>query len=139
MNEPIVNPLWFYLIDMAGTIVCVSLFLFIISFVLNVAAHCKMEECEEQINYYEKWGNDKKVQENLAKKRQYEIFAKAIVKVTVVSFLLFVFVPNTSTAQKMFVAHCITRANVEKIGDYTDKTFDKLIEKIIKASESIKK
>lgn len=38
----------------------------------------------------------------------------------------------------MYVAEHITPANIQATGEFSDKAVDKLIEKIVKASETVK-
>lgn len=48
-------------------------------------------------------------------------------------------VPTRDEAIAMYVARYITPANIKATGEFADKAVDKLIEKILKASETVKK
>ena len=65
--------------------------------------------------------------------------AKIIVCMALLLDILGVFLPTEKEIYAMYAAEHITPANIEATGEFTGKTVNALIEKILKASESTKK
>lgn len=118
MNEPIVSPwliYWAGRIDMIQGICCiVGLFVTIYAMFVAVAAMTD-------------FNNDKDVKA-----------AKIIVCTALVLDMLGVFLPTEKEIYAMYAAEHITPANIKATGEFTGKTVDALIEKILKASKAEK-
>ncbi len=65
-------------------------------------------------------------------------FTKKLACVALIVDALAMVVPTKDEVIAMYVAGYITPANIKATGEFTDKTVDKLIEKILKASETVK-
>ena len=65
--------------------------------------------------------------------------AKVIVCTALILDMLGAFLPTEKEIYAMYAAEHITPANIKATGEFADKTVDKLIEKIVKASEVTKK
>lgn len=65
-------------------------------------------------------------------------FTKKLTCVALIVDALAMVVPTKGEVIAMYVAGRITPANIKATGEFTDKSVDKLIEKILKASKAIK-
>ena len=65
-------------------------------------------------------------------------FTKKLTCVALIVDALAIAVPTKDEMIAMYVAGRITPANIKAAGEFTDKSVDKLIEKILKASKAIK-
>ena len=65
-------------------------------------------------------------------------FAKKLTCVALIVYVLAMVVPTKDEMIAMYVARYITPANIKATGEFADKAVDKLIEKILKASEAMK-
>lgn len=65
-------------------------------------------------------------------------FTKKLICVALIVDVLAMVVPTKDEVIAMYVARYITPANIETVGEFTGKTVDALIEKILKASKAIK-
>lgn len=119
MNEPIISPwliYWAGRIDIIQGICCiVGLFVTIYAVMVTIASVTDVKDKET------------------AKA------AKIIVCIALILDILGLFLPTEKELYAMYAAERITPANIEAMGEFTDKTVDKLIEKILKASEATKK
>lgn len=119
MNEPIISPLLFYLagrIELIRIICCV-VGLVVTALVTRIAIAVLTDDCE----------HDDSVKQ-----------LKILFCVALILDTLAVFLPTKTEMFAMYVAEKITPANIEAIGGFTEKTADALIEKILKASKTIK-
>lgn len=120
MNEPIISPwliYWIGRLDMIHNFSCVLgilLTLFAVIVVIMVIT------------------NDDNCDDDLKK------FLKKLVCVALIFDALALFVPTKTEAIAMYTATYITPANIKATGEFADKAVDKLIEKILKASEAAK-
>ena len=64
--------------------------------------------------------------------------AKIIVCIALILDILGTFLPTEKEIYAMYAAKHITPANIKATGEFADKAVDKLIEKILKASEAAK-
>lgn len=108
MNEPIISPIWFYIIDLCDSLV---MGLFILAAFLFVCLMIGIDELERK-NFL----------------KSYLIFFAMVI-------LLIIFIPSGKTVRNMLIASQITPAQVEAVGKLTETSIDKVIDKIIKASE----
>lgn len=119
MNEPIISPwliYWAGRIDFIQTICCVMGFL-TTAFAVTAAMVVLT--------------NDYKHEESV------KAF-KILVCAALILDTLAVFLPTKTELLAMYAAQYITPANIKATGEFTDKTVDKLIEKILKASKAVK-
>lgn len=111
MNEPIINPIVFYLIDLAGDLeafVCVALIAIIAIFA--ILYFCFSDEIND--------------------------FTKKVIKPTIITIVILALVaiaiPSDKTMYAMLVSNYVTQENVEKAEDkvkeITDYIFDKVEE-----------
>ena len=119
MNEPIISPLLFYWagrIELIRIICCVEGFV-VTALVVTIAIAVLTDDCEHDYSV-----------------KQLKILAC----VALILDTLAVFLPTKTEMFAMYVAEKITPVNTEAMGGFTEKTLDALIEKILKASKTIK-
>lgn len=119
MNEPIVSP---WLIYWAGRIDMIQGICCIIGFFVTIYAMFATLAAMTAFN-----SNDKDVKA-----------AKIIVCTALILDMLGAFLPTEKEICAMYAAEHITPANIKATGEFADKAVDKLIEKIAKASKTIK-
>lgn len=105
MNEPIISPWLIYVLDVADAIKSTMLLVAVASGVIGLFALCAKE---------------------------YDLFAKRVVTIFIVSCTLAIFVPSERVICKMIIVSHVTPANIQKAGDSLDTVIDKAIEKIQK-------
>ena len=115
MNAPIINPIWFYLMDVSGKVgfatgsICFVTAVFFVFF--GVGWLCS-EETNEKV---------KKEELNILKK-----FAT----ISVITGLIFFIIPSQPTMMKMLIAQNVTYERVEGGKEMMKETVDYLFEKI---------
>ena len=118
MNEPIISPwliYWAGRIDFIQAICCIVGFIVtIFTVVVTIAAIAD--------------SNDKETIK----------VAKILVCTALILDMLGAFLPTKTEIFAMYAAEHITPANIKATGEFADKAVDKLIEKILKASETMK-
>ena len=119
MNEPIISP---WLIYWAGRIeliqvVCCVVGLVVTAFAVTAAMAVLTDDYE----------HDESVRA-----------LKILVCAAFILDTLAVFLPTKAEIFAMYAAERITPANIKATGEFTGKTVDTLIEKILKASEAVK-
>ena len=119
MNESIISP---WLIYWAGRIeliqvVCCVVGLVVTAFAVTAAMAVLTDDYE----------HDKSVRA-----------LKILVCAALILDTLAVFLPTKTEIYAMYAAERITPANIKATGEFTGKTVDTLIEKILKASEAVK-
>lgn len=119
MNEPIISP---WLIYWAGRIELIRIICWVVGFVVTALAIAgtiavMTDDCE----------HDDSVKE-----------LKILVCVALILDTLAVFLPTKTEMFAMYVAEHITPATIKATGEFTGKTVDTLIEKILKASKAVK-
>ena len=115
--EPIINPLWFYLIDTITStkeliVILGSLLLFVLlfrSFMSN--------SIEDFTNFWKEKG-------------------KKGLLISLLLIILGCLIPGTETAYKMLVASLITHDNIAMLGDSVSNVVDYIIESVDKLIES---
>lgn len=120
MNEPIISP---WLIYWAGRIEFIQIVCCVVGFV--VTAFAVVTAMAVLTDDYE---HDESVKA-----------LKILVCAAVVLDTLAVFLPTKTEIFAMYAAEHITPAAIKATGEFTGKTVDTLIEKILKASEATKK
>ena len=115
MNEPIISPwliYWAGRIDMIQGICCiVGLFVTIYAMFVALTAMTDVNNSKESVNA-----------------------AKIIVCTALVLDILGVLLPTEKEIYAMYAAEHITPATIKATGEFTGKTVDTLIEKILKAA-----
>lgn len=119
MNEPIISP---WLIYWAGRIDMIQGFCCIIGIIVTIYA---------MIATLAVMTDDNKDKESVKA-------VKIIVCTALALDMLGTFLPTEKEIFAMYAAEHITPANIKATGEFADKAVDKLIEKILKASEAIK-
>lgn len=116
MNEPIISPwliYWAGRIDMIQGVCCiVGLFVTVYAMLVGVAAITDVKDKET------------------AK------IAKIVICTALILDILGAFLPTEKEIYAMYAAKHITPANIKATGEFADKAVDKLIDKILKASEA---
>ena len=116
MNEPIISPWLIYLI---GRIDILNGFCFIVGFTATIAFTILTIL-------------------TFASGSEITSFLKKLFCITLVLDIFAFFVPSKTEVIAMYAASYVTPANVKATGEFADKAVDKLIEKILKASEAAK-
>lgn len=128
MNEPIISPwliYWMGRMDMIHHFCIVAGFLLTMCAGISVTAFVlSLFDCD-----FVRDGDFGKALLN---------FAKKLTCVALIVDALAMAVPTKDEIIAMYVAGYITPANIKAAGEFTDKSVDKLIEKILKASKAIK-
>ena len=126
MNEPIISP---WLIYWAGRIDMIHHFFIVAGFLLTMCAGISITafvsnlfDCSSDFNDFGK---------------AFLSFTKKLTCVALIVDALAIAVPNKDEMIAMYVAGRITPANIQATGEFTGKTVDTLIEKILKASKAI--
>ena len=119
MNEPIISP---WLLYWAGRIefiqiVCCVVGLVVTVLAVSVAIAVLTDDYEHDESFKA---------------------LKLLVCAALILDTLAVFLPTKTEIFAMYVAEHITPANIQATGEFTGKTVDTLIEKILKASETVK-
>ena len=115
MNEPIISPWIFYALFVVDNLKCALVILMIICACAIV--FMPMVVAEEDFGKY----------------------AKRIVILFIISGLLMVVTPDSKTVTQMIVAQHITKSNIEKAGQLTERAVDKIIEKVISIKNEMNK
>ncbi len=115
MNEPIISPWLIYLI---GRVDILNGFCFIVGVTATIAVTILTIL-------------------TLASGSEITSFLKKLFCITLVLDIFAFFVPSKTEVIAMYTATYITPANIKATGEFADKTIDKLIEKVLKASEAI--
>lgn len=112
--EPIINPLWFYLIDIGASLRVVSLTTgFLIWVVLGIASiGCLFWSID---CFKEFWGYK---------------YTKPIAIAGFISIIVGCFIPCTEAAYQMLVASLVTPDNIKAVGDSIFSVVDYIIESI---------
>lgn len=121
MNEPIVSPWMFYMIDV---LVSLRHFLFVIIIVLVVPLFLAL--CA----YLSSVTDDDVDDETLEILRCVRKIFFTLCAIISVSVVLIIAIPSQDTMYKMLAANYLTPANIESVGESVDKIADKVVEKI---------
>lgn len=115
MNEPIISPWVFYalfVVDNLKSALVLSMIIF-----ASAIVFMPMIVAEEDFGKY----------------------AKRIVIFFIISGLLMVVTPDSKTLTQMIIAQQITKSNIEKAGQLTERAVDKIIEKVISIKNEMNK
>ena len=119
MNEPIISP---WLIYWAGRIEFIKIICCVVGLVVTVFA-----VTATIVVLTDDYEHDESVKA-----------LKILVCAAFILDTLAVFLPTKTEIFSMYAAEHITPANIKATGEFTEKTVDTLIEKILKASEAAK-
>lgn len=119
MNEPIISP---WLVYWAGRIGFIQIICCVVGLVVTALA--VMAAMAVLTNDYEHNESVKAL--------------KILVCAALILDTLAVFLPTKTEIYAMYAADRITPANIKATGEFTGKTVDTLIEKILKASKAVK-
>ena len=118
--EPIISPLWFYLIDVVTSLRAVSLTTgFLICGVLGIASIGILFWSVD--SFKEFWGYK---------------YTKPIAIAGFISIVVGCLIPCTETAYQMLVASLVTPDNIAAVGDSVTNIVDYIIESVNKLIES---
>lgn len=124
MNEPIISP---WLIYWAGRMNMIHHFCIVAGVLLTMGAAISATTAVTSLDCDRGFG------------KALSNFAKKLACVALIVDALAMVVPTKDEVVAMYVARYITPANIKATGEFADKAVDKLIEKILKASEATKK
>lgn len=120
MNDPIISPYVFYLIDVLNSINKILTAAIIVG--LGV-----------EFGVFVNW-----LCGNIEYKKMFSLTKKWIVGMAVI-LLLAVVIPSKETCYQMIVASQVTPANIQKAGDTIDKSLDKISDFIVNTADKINK
>lgn len=123
MNEPIISP---WLIYWAGRMDMIHHFCIVAGVLLTMGAAISAATAVTSLDCDGGFG------------KALLNFAKKLACVALIVDALAMVVPTKDEMIAMYVARCITPANIKATGEFADKAVDKLIEKIVKASKAMK-
>ena len=116
--EPIINPLWFYLIDVVDKINLICIIMLVIALiVLSAISICVVSDMVGDI-----------IEED--EKQAYFKYIKISLKVIIPCIIITSFTPSSDTIYKMIIADNITPHNIEVVGDTIEGGIDYIFEKI---------
>ena len=116
--EPIINPLWFYLIDVVDSLqIVVGIILMLSCIALAIVSIIMFFEYSEL--YLEE-----------REKQAYFKYLKITLKVIIPCIIITSFTPSSDTIYKMIIADNITPHNIEVVGDAVEGGIDYIFEKI---------
>lgn len=120
MNEPIISP---WLLYWAGRIDMIQGFCLIVGFIVTIYTMMAIIAVMTDVN----------------KDKESVKAVKLLICIALLLDTLGVFLPTEKELYAMYAAEHITPANIKATGEFADKAVDKLIEKILKVSEAVKK
>lgn len=116
--EPIINPLWFYLIDVVDNLqTVVGIILMLSCIALAIVSLIMFFEYSEL--YLEE-----------REKQTYFKYLKTALKVIIPCIIITSLTPSSDTIYKMIIADNITPHNIEVVGDAVEGGIDYIFEKI---------
>ena len=118
--NPIINPLWFYLIDTVTSLKVVFLVIgVLIGMVLTIVSVCHLSWDVD--DFKEFW--------------EYK-YTKTIAVVGIIFLIVGCLIPGVETAYKMLVASLVTPDNIAAVGESVSSVVDYIIESVDKLIES---
>ena len=133
MNEPLISPWMFYLLDVLSPldfILGTTALLSSIGAILCFMVKTDMEDEAEHCGYEGYYGR-----QAAKTNRRFKI----LLAIACVTMLFTVLVPSKSTVIQMYIASKVTPANLNAAADMGEKAADKMIEKIIEAAKRFRK
>lgn len=120
MNEPIISPYVFYLIDILNSISKILTVAIIAGVSIGLVA---------VVNW---------IVGDFENKKLFSLTKKWMVGMAVI-LLLAVVIPSKETCYQMLVASQVTPTNIQKVGDTIDKSLDKIFDFIVNTANKIDK
>lgn len=120
--QPIINPMWFYLIKICDTIVEVAGILIIILIIVGGIAIFYINEDVGISDFFD--------EEAVEAMNKIKSIIKKYIIILSVAIGIIVFVPDEDTIYKMIVASQVTPNNIELVGDTVENSIDYIFEKI---------
>lgn len=116
--KPIINPLWFYLIDIVDNIDLICIIILIIALLaLGFISFCVFGGTV--YDTYKK------------KERQlYPKYLKIVLKIIIPCIIITILTPSSDTIYKMIITDNITPHNIEIVGDTVESSIDYIFKKI---------
>lgn len=115
-NEPIIRPLWLYLIDLLNKLNVLMFLVLVVTVGITIIA---IAYCLSEWGYFE---------DDEAKEIK-RVFKKVIVVILVVA-LVVVAIPTKETMYTMLIAEQITPANVQYVGESVEGCVDYMFDKV---------
>lgn len=116
--EPIINPLWFYLIGVVDNLqIVVGIILILSCIALAIVSFIMFFE------YLESYLEERE-------KQTYFKYLKTALKVIIPCIIITILTPSSDTIYKMIIADNITPHNIEVVGDAVEGGIDYIFEKI---------
>lgn len=109
--KPIINPAWFYLINLSGNVKVIAA----CSFFLLICAW---------VFYFVMW-----VGEDLRGKTE-KAFRKFLITFSCISFILAIFLPSEKTCYRMMAASLVTPNNIEAVGNTATDIIDYIVDSV---------
>lgn len=120
--EPIINPLWFYLISIVDNLqIVVGIILILILILSGIAL--VIVSFIMFFEYGESYLNEQE-------KQTYFKYLKIMLKIIIPCITITIFTPNSDTIYKMIIADSVTPHNIEVVGDAVEGGIDYIFEKI---------
>mgnify|MGYP000313157597 FL=1 len=124
MYEPIIDPMIFYWIELVEKLQLAPICVGILGVVLACSFPLYLMEADLPTS-----------QENKIIKIAITIFSVLFIATSLLAFLA----PSKDTMYKMLIAKQVTPHNLQVTGETVDKALDKVVEKIIKVTQEVKK
>ena len=117
MNEPIINPWIFYILQIVDTLIIISVSVLVISLLLMGTMFIMILLMNADDEY-----------KDIAKaaKKQF----KRVLALTMFSSIMVIFIPSSDTIYKMLIADNLTPNNIQAIGGTLEDSIDYIAEKI---------
>lgn len=136
MNEPIINPWMFYLIEKCAMLHGWS---FIIAIIISVVlAWSKSSEEPSRCKYPYGW-EDKYTEDKESWKKECRKTEKRITAILAISVAITFLAPSRETMYKMLIAQQLTKQNIEVVKGNLNDALDNIVEKIIKVKNETSK
>lgn len=138
MNEPLINPLIFYLIDLISNIREIACVCSGLSGIIFVATYIVKLDNEHDLGYYEELGKTSAANAIKLKIERNNAHLKILSMVLFSMMTFAVILPSNQTMYKMLAAQYITKHNINESVDFVVETINKAAEKLIKQTETKK-
>jgi hypothetical protein len=124
MYEPIIDPMIFYWIELVEKLQLAPIYVGMLGVLLVCSLPLYLMEADLPTS-----------QENKIIKIAITIFSVLFIATSLLAFLA----PSKDTMYKMLIAKQVTPHNLQVTGETVDKALDKVVEKIIKVTQEVKK
>lgn len=124
MYEPIIDPMIFYLIELVEKLQLAPIFVLFMGVLFGFSLLLYLMEADLPTS-----------KENKIIKIAITIFGVLFITTSLLAFLA----PSKDTMYKMLIAKQVNPHNLQVTGETVDKALDKVVEKIIKVTQEVKK